>query len=151
MVEFSEYTPFQRLRSHFNRKSVQIVLAVVSFVAVLALFIAVLASPSSNSNIPSVVLLSAPEPAEIHITDPEKLTVVGPYADQEGQPDPVEQEDKEENKGQIVRISSQGSVRGMVLKSRKGRNYNAFYKIPYARPPVGKYRFEVRIISNVFN
>ncbi|CAG7835486.1 unnamed protein product [Allacma fusca] len=42
----------------------------------------------------------------------------------------------------IVRISGQGRVRGTVLNSRKNRNYDAFYNIPYARPPVGRLRFE---------
>ena len=142
MLALAEVKFFQGWRTHFSRKTVQSVLAVVSCIAVLALFVAVVASPGSNKG-PSIVLLSAVEPGQIHITDPEKLTIVGPYADEEGEPDAVEQEEKEKVRGQTVRISGQGSVRGTVLKSRKGRDYNAFYQIPYARPPVGRYRFEV--------
>jgi len=36
-----------------------------------------------------------------------------------------------------------GSIRGMTLKSREGRDYYAFYKVPYAKPPVGNLRFKV--------
>ncbi|CAH0398195.1 unnamed protein product [Chilo suppressalis] len=40
----------------------------------------------------------------------------------------------------IVRVS-QGLLRGSWKVSAKGRNYASFQGIPYARPPVGKYRF----------
>ena len=37
-----------------------------------------------------------------------------------------------------------GRVAGIVEKSVKGRNFNSFYGIPFARPPVGQLRFKVR-------
>ncbi|CAG7828561.1 unnamed protein product [Allacma fusca] len=43
----------------------------------------------------------------------------------------------------LVRIPSQGRLRGTILKSRRGRDYYAFYKVPYAAPPVGELRFEL--------
>ena len=152
MLALAEVRFLQGLQSHFRQKTVQRILATVSCVAALALLVTLVVSPSRNTKSASVVLLSsAPEPAEIHISDHEKLTIVGPFADEEEEPDPAEQEDKKEDKGQILRISGQGSVRGTVLKSRKGRDYNAFYQIPYARPPVGRYRFEVGTIFSELN
>lgn len=41
-----------------------------------------------------------------------------------------------------VRIS-QGILRGKILQSRAGRDYNAFYTIPYGKPPIGNLRFQV--------
>ncbi|CAH0390833.1 unnamed protein product [Bemisia tabaci] len=35
----------------------------------------------------------------------------------------------------------QGTLTGTIEKTANGRNINAFLGIPYARPPVGKYRF----------
>ena len=51
--------------------------------------------------------------------------------------------------GPVVGISS-GKVRGKVLKSRAGREFNAFYKLPYAEPPVGEYRFQVMVLTNTW-
>src|SRR5665811_1007453 len=48
----------------------------------------------------------------------------------------VNQEDK------LVIEIPQGKLRGNVLQSREGRDYYAFYKIPYAQPPTGERRFE---------
>ncbi|KAE8572964.1 juvenile hormone esterase [Halyomorpha halys] len=39
--------------------------------------------------------------------------------------------------------TSQGTMRGQVLKSRDGRDYFSFTKIPYAKPPVGDLRFKI--------
>lgn len=39
-----------------------------------------------------------------------------------------------------------GIIEGFVKETVTGRKFNAFEGIPYARPPVGKYRFEVSII-----
>lgn len=46
----------------------------------------------------------------------------------------------------IVEID-QGAVNGTVLRSRNGDYVNAFYGIPYAQPPVGGLRFEVRAFT----
>lgn len=39
--------------------------------------------------------------------------------------------------------TAQGVLRGYVKKSRQGRDYTAYYKVPYAEPPVGQMRFKV--------
>lgn len=39
----------------------------------------------------------------------------------------------------------QGKVKGLLLKSRNGTSYYAFYGIPFAKPPVGHLRFEVNV------
>lgn len=43
-----------------------------------------------------------------------------------------------------------GKIRGHYLTSYKGNKYEAYQGIPYALPPVGKRRFEVRIIKYKF-
>jgi hypothetical protein len=35
-----------------------------------------------------------------------------------------------------------GWLSGKILKTRGGREYGAFYNIPYAQPPIGQLRFE---------
>lgn len=50
----------------------------------------------------------------------------------------VAQHDKEP----IVRIGH-GVLQGIWKISNRGRTYGSFEGIPYARPPVGKYRFRV--------
>lgn len=42
----------------------------------------------------------------------------------------------------VVVSITDGELQGKLLKSRDGRNYSAFYNIPYAIPPVGELRFE---------
>jgi hypothetical protein len=37
-----------------------------------------------------------------------------------------------------------GSLQGLVLQSRAGRDYFGFYNVPYGEPPVGELRFQVR-------
>ncbi|CAH1407431.1 unnamed protein product [Nezara viridula] len=39
--------------------------------------------------------------------------------------------------------TSYGTMKGQVLKSRDGRDYFSFTKIPYAKPPVGERRFVI--------
>lgn len=39
----------------------------------------------------------------------------------------------------------QGRLRGYVRSSRQDREYAAFYKVPYARPPIGNLRFKVTV------
>jgi Carboxylesterase family len=39
----------------------------------------------------------------------------------------------------------QGALQGKVMTSRKGRRIHAFQGIPYAEPPVGDLRFQVRM------
>ncbi|XP_014275602.3 esterase FE4, partial [Halyomorpha halys] len=38
---------------------------------------------------------------------------------------------------------SQGTMRGQILKSRDGRDFFSFTKIPYAKPPVGERRYMI--------
>lgn len=46
--------------------------------------------------------------------------------------------------GQVPQITtSQGMMRGQVLKSRDGRNFFSFTRIPYAKPPLGERRFKI--------
>lgn len=42
----------------------------------------------------------------------------------------------------VVEIS-QGKLRGSTLKSRDGRDFEAFQGIPYAEPPINELRFMV--------
>lgn len=42
---------------------------------------------------------------------------------------------------EIVELED-GSVRGTVMQTRKGVNFNAFLKIPFAQPPIGRLRFQ---------
>ncbi|XP_014275632.1 juvenile hormone esterase [Halyomorpha halys] len=46
--------------------------------------------------------------------------------------------------GQIPQVTvSQGTMKGQALKSRDGRDFFSFTKIPYAKPPVGELRFKI--------
>lgn len=38
---------------------------------------------------------------------------------------------------------AEGSILGLILKSRNGRNYYSYTGIPYAKPPIGERRFKV--------
>lgn len=38
----------------------------------------------------------------------------------------------------------QGKIRGHILKSEDGKPYYAFQEIPYAAPPIGANRFQVK-------
>lgn len=40
---------------------------------------------------------------------------------------------------------SLGEVEGFTAETVSGRTYYAFEGVPYARPPVGKYRFKVKL------
>ena len=44
----------------------------------------------------------------------------------------------------IVKIKN-GTIEGTFMKSRNGREFAAYRGIPYALPPLGELRFEVRI------
>lgn len=44
----------------------------------------------------------------------------------------------------LVKIE-EGKLLGKYMKSKSGREFAAFQGIPYAKPPVGKLRFEVKI------
>jgi hypothetical protein len=44
--------------------------------------------------------------------------------------------------GDVV-VIKQGQLKGHRLTTRKGREISAFQGIPYAKPPVGKLRFQV--------
>lgn len=47
----------------------------------------------------------------------------------------------------VVQIKN-GTLQGLVMKSRTGREFHGFLGIPYALPPVGELRFQVIFISN---
>ena len=55
----------------------------------------------------------------------------------------------------IIHVGDLGSVKGLQIKSAKSNigisNYNAFYGIPYAYPPVGNLRFRPTKILDKFN
>ena len=51
--------------------------------------------------------------------------------------------------GPLVKMTN-GKVKGKVLTSREGRQFYGFYHIPYAEPPVGELRFQVRIDEKQF-
>ncbi len=36
----------------------------------------------------------------------------------------------------------QGNVRGEVRQARNGRHFNAFLGLPFARPPIGEFRWQ---------
>jgi len=38
-----------------------------------------------------------------------------------------------------------GEIQGTVLKSRNGRQFYGYYGIPFAKPPVGERRFQVKL------
>ena len=55
----------------------------------------------------------------------------------------------------IVDLDALGSVKGLQIKSAKSNvgtsDYNAFYGIPYAYPPLGKLRFRPTRMLEKFN
>ena len=55
----------------------------------------------------------------------------------------------------IIHLGELGSVRGLQIKSAKSNigisDYNAFYGIPYAYPPLGKLRFKPTKLLEKFN
>lgn len=55
------------------------------------------------------------------------------------------------NVNEAVLEIPQGKLKWNILTSREGRNYYAFYKVPYAKPPIGELRFEVRKLYRVIN
>lgn len=46
--------------------------------------------------------------------------------------------------GPIIQLPK-GKIRGHILKSENGNPFYAFQEIPYATPPVGRSRFQVRL------
>ena len=38
--------------------------------------------------------------------------------------------------------TNQGNVRGVERQARNGRYFDAFFGVPYARPPIGPYRWQ---------
>lgn len=50
----------------------------------------------------------------------------------------------------VVEICN-GLIRGQTLQSRNGRDYYSFTGIPYAKPPVGQFRFKVSNINKQNN
>lgn len=43
-----------------------------------------------------------------------------------------------------------GKVRGITLKSSTNKDVNAWYGIPFAKPPIGKLRFQRPIPANAW-
>ena len=39
--------------------------------------------------------------------------------------------------------TKQGILKGKLMKSRTGKNFYGFFKVPYAKPPLGDLRFKV--------
>ncbi len=55
------------------------------------------------------------------------------------------------NSSENIEITvEQGKLKGKVFESRNGTKYYGFLGIPYAKPPVGDLRFEVRKIKILF-
>jgi hypothetical protein len=48
-------------------------------------------------------------------------------------------------KDNVIIEIPQGRLVSNILTSREGREYYAFYKTPYAKPPIGELRFAVSI------
>jgi carboxylesterase family protein len=44
-----------------------------------------------------------------------------------------------------------GKLKSNILQSRDRRDYYAFYKVPYAQPPIGELRFKVRKLTTIEN
>ena len=51
-----------------------------------------------------------------------------------------------DEKQPTVNIPSLGGLRGSQMVSSSGRKFHAFRGIPYADPPVGNLRFNVRLL-----
>lgn len=41
-------------------------------------------------------------------------------------------------------VTEGGRIEGKAETSINGRTFHSFYGIPYARPPIGEYRFKVK-------
>lgn len=154
-----DYSFWHDLRTNLSHKNVQSAIVFATTIAILAFFLTavIMISKKSSERVSSPVLTPTgqlgPGPQLSDFKRSEgNLTLLGPQNIAEEANYAVEKVPTEPVKGKIVRISGQGYVRGAILKSRKGRDYNAFFKIPYARPPVGRYRFEVcRVIKSKLN
>ena len=46
-------------------------------------------------------------------------------------------------------VTEGGRIQGIGDATINGKTFNAFYSIPYARPPIGNYRFKVRVYHTV--
>lgn len=69
-------------------------------------------------------------PPEVHYLQPKVLQQSDPSSSISSQ-------------GHLDIDSAQGRLRGFTRKSRQGRDYTAFYKVPYAEPPLNSLRFKV--------
>lgn len=58
----------------------------------------------------------------------------------------LRQADPSSSQGHLDIDTAQGRIRGFARKSRQGRDYTAFYKVPYAEPPVKSLRFKVNVL-----
>lgn len=45
------------------------------------------------------------------------------------------------SQGQILELED-GAILGTIMQTRKGVNFNAFFNIPFAQPPIGNLRFQ---------
>lgn len=46
--------------------------------------------------------------------------------------------------GELTVKIEDGILRGQILQSRDGRPYYSYTGIPYAKPPIGEFRFKVK-------
>ena len=49
----------------------------------------------------------------------------------------------------LVVVTEGGRIQGTTETSLNGRTFNSFYSIPYARAPIGAYRFKVSASGSV--
>lgn len=47
----------------------------------------------------------------------------------------------------LVVVTEGGRIEGKSETSINGRTFHSYYAIPYARPPLGEYRFKVKTLS----
>lgn len=52
------------------------------------------------------------------------------------------------SKSEIVEIED-GLIEGTTMQSRKGMNFHAFLKIPFAKPPVAELRFQPELCKKI--
>lgn len=122
--------PPRRGRSQMLKYAVISGIACVGVTAILVFVILNGTATSSNTSTGEVPLLKAtprkPVKKVFHSAEEDEVQVL-----------------RSEETEEILVDLDQGTLRGMKLKSRGGRDYLAFIGIPYAKPPLGELRFQV--------